>query len=238
MTESEELKRAAAARALERVRPRTVVGLGTGTTIAHFLELLAEAVADGRAEGVRGVPTSEATRTRALELGIPVTTLEEDPHVDVAVDGADEVDPQGRLIKGMGGALLREKIVAHAAGGLVVIVDEGKVVSRLGTRSPLPVEVVPFGWTLHPPAMEALGGRPEVRRDASGEPLRTDNGHYLLDVSFPDGIEDPEAMDAALSRRPGVVETGFFFSLTREVVVSGASGVRILETASMPEGAG
>ena len=231
MTETEDFKRAAAARALEQVRPGSVVGLGTGTTMAHFLELMGEAVAAGRLPGVRGVPTSEATRTRALELGIPVTTLEQDPDLDVAVDGADEVDPQGRLIKGMGGALLREKIVADAAGGIVVIVDEGKLVPRLGTRSPLPVEVVPFGWSRHRAAIEALGGRPELRKDHSGEPARTDNGHLLLDVRFPDGIEDPEHVDEVLSRRPGVVETGLFFSLTREVLVSGSDGVRVLELA-------
>lgn len=229
MSQTEELKRAAAARALEHVRPDTVVGLGTGTTVAHFLELLGDAVAEGRLPGIRGVPTSEATRTRALELGIPVTTLEEDPNLDVAVDGADEVDPFGRLIKGMGGALLREKIVAHAAGGIVVIADEGKLVPRLGTRTPLPVEVVPFGWTLHAAAMESLGGEPRIRRDASGEPVRTDNGHYLMDVRFPEGIEDPERLDAIVSRRPGVVETGFFFHLTREVLVSAPEGVRTLE---------
>lgn len=229
MSETEDFKRAAAARALEHVRPGSAVGLGTGTTVAHFLDLLGEAVAEGRLPGVRGVPTSEATRVRALELGIPVTTLEEDPVLDLAVDGADEVDPQGRLIKGMGGALLREKIVAHAAGGLLVIADEGKLVSRLGTRSPLPVEVVPFGWTLHRAPIEALGGEPVLRKDRSGEPVRTDNGHLLLDVRFPDGIEDPEHVDAVLSRRPGVVETGLFFSLTRQVLVSGSEGVRVLE---------
>ena len=237
MSQAEDLKRRAAARALEQVRPHSVVGLGTGTTMAHFLELMAEAVAQGRLPGVRGVPTSTATRTRALELDIPLTTLEEDPDLDLAVDGADEVDPHGRLIKGMGGALLREKIVAHAAGGLVVIVDEGKLVPRLGTRSPLPVEVVPFGWTLHAREAQALGGRPEVRRDRSGEPVRTDNGHVLLDVTFPDGIEDPEHVDAVLSGRPGVVETGFFFSLTREVLVSGGSGVRSMELTPLRGGA-
>jgi ribose 5-phosphate isomerase A len=152
-------------------------------------------------------------------LGIPLTTLEAHPQVDLTIDGADEVDPQGNLIKGHGGALLWEKIVATASRRLVIVVDPSKRVSRLGSTRALPVEVVAFGWRTHEPAIRALGASPALRRTPSGDPLRTDEGHYILDCTFPGGIPDLHAVEQALKRRPGVVETGLFLGFRPEVIV-------------------
>src|SRR5690606_3972823 len=159
MSDREALKRRAAERALDWVEDGMVLGLGTGSTVRHFLELLGERLRDGALKDVTGVPTSWDTAERATALGIPLVTLEERPRLDLAVDGADEVDPGLDLIKGLGGALLWEKIVAAAAGQLVIIVDDSKLVQRLGEKAPLPVEVVPFGWTTHLSALERLGAR-------------------------------------------------------------------------------
>ena len=156
-------KKAAGIRAAEGVRPGMVLGLGTGSTVAYFLDALGERHAAGELPGIVGVPTSMSTEARAGELGIPLTTLEEAGALDLTVDGADEVDPNFDLIKGLGGALLREKMVAQATRKLVIIVDERKVVDRLGTRSPLPLEVLPFSWRSHLPFLEAMGGQGVLR---------------------------------------------------------------------------
>lgn len=205
------------------------VGLGTGSTARLFLEALAERMEAGELEGIVGVPTSVDTEERARELGIPLSSLEQAERLDLVVDGADEVDPQLRLVKGLGGALLWEKIVASAADRMVVVVDDGKLVDRLGRRAPLPVEVVPFGWSIHVPALLELGARPELRRAPGGEPFLTDGGHYILDCHFADGIGDPEGVEAALLRRPGIVETGLFLGYADVVVVGQEDGVRVLE---------
>ena len=228
MSDREALKRRAAERALDWVEDGMVLGLGTGSTVRHFLELLGERLRDGALKDVTGVPTSWDTAERATALGIPLVTLEERPRLDLAVDGADEVDPGLDLIKGLGGALLWEKIVAAAAGQLVVIVDDSKLVQRLGEKAPLPVEVVPFGWTTHLSALERLGARAVLRVDAAGKPFVTDGGHYILDCRFESGIPDPAALDAALQRRPGVVETGLFLGMADAVVVAGEAGVRVI----------
>lgn len=228
----EELKRAAAVRALGEVRSGMKLGLGTGSTVAHFLDVLAGALREGALHDLVGVPTSEWTATRSRHLGIPLTTLDETPALDLCVDGADEVDPGLDLVKGLGGALLREKMVASASRRFVVMVDEAKLVRRLGTRAPLPVEVVPFAWSVHLGALEGLGGAPVLRRGADGEPYRTDNGNLILDVSFPGGIEDALEMERAIRGRPGVVETGLFLGMASSVVVAAADGVRVLERGS------
>lgn len=224
----EERKRAAAVRAAEWIRDGMVVGLGTGSTVRHLLEVLAERRAAGELRGVVGVPTSEDTTTRATALGIPLRTLAECPEVDLTIDGADEVDPRLRLIKGLGGALLREKIVAAASRELVVVVDDTKHVERLGTRAPLPVEVDPFGAPLQPAFLRSLGAEPELRRAAGGEPYHTDGGNLIFDCRFAGGISDPEALDAALDRRVGVFESGLFLGMASAVVVAGEEGVRVL----------
>jgi len=221
-------KEAAGIRAAEGIQPGMVLGLGTGSTVAYFLEALGKRFAGGELPGIVGVPTSFSTESRALELGIPLTSLEEAGTLDVTVDGADEVAPNFDLIKGLGGALLREKMVAQATRHLVIVVDEGKVVPRLGTRSPLPVEVLPFGWRSHLPFLEQLGARAELREGPEGRPSPTDNGNLILDCHFPGGIPDPVAVDTALAARAGVLESGLFLGMAEEVLVGGLEGVRTL----------
>lgn len=228
MNEQERLKRQAAERAVEFVESGMVIGLGTGSTARHVLELLSERLRAGELRNLVGVPTSRATERHALELGFPLATLDEEPRIDLTLDGADEVDPELRLIKGLGGALLWEKIVASASERVVIVVDEGKLVEELGAKAPLPVEVVPFGWTTHLGYLDLLGARATLRRNAAGEPFVTDGGHYLLDCQFEDGILEPERVERELRQRVGVVETGLFLDLADNVVVGGPNGIRVL----------
>ena len=225
---AEGLKREAAARAVQLVESGMRLGLGTGSTISHFLDLLAERLGNGEVEGVSGVPTSLRTADRSRDLGIPIFELHELAPLDLAVDGADEIDPDLNVVKGLGGALLREKMVAAQARHFVVIADESKLVGRLGERAPLPVEVVPFAWRVHLMALTELGARPVLRVDDSEAPLETDNGNYILDCHFDGGIDEPAALDEALLRRPGIVETGLFMGMTSEAFVATATGVRHL----------
>lgn len=226
---AESLKRRAAERAAEWIRDGMTVGLGTGSTVRHLLDHLAERRAVGEWGSIVGVPTSEQTAARARELGIPLRTLDEAPGVDLTIDGADEVDPELRLIKGLGGALLREKIVAVASRRLVIIVDESKVVAKLGTRSPLPVEVDPFGAAIQLPFLRSLGADPTLRPGPGGDPFVTDGGNLILDCRFPGGIDDPEELEARLDGRVGVMENGLFLGLASAVVVAGSGGVRVME---------
>ncbi len=226
---AESLKRRAAERAAEWIRDGMTVGLGTGSTVRHLLDHIAERRAAGEWGSIAGVPTSEQTAARARELGIPLRTLDEAPEVDLTIDGADEVDAELRLIKGLGGALLREKVVATASRRLVIIVDESKMVAKLGTRSPLPVEVDPFGAAIQPPFLRSLGAEPALRPGADGAPLVTDGGNLIFDCRFPEGISDPEGLEARLDGRVGVMENGLFLGLASAVVVAGADGVRTVE---------
>lgn len=228
MADTEALKRRAAARALEEVTDGMILGLGTGSTVAHFLQLLGEALEQGTITGVVGVPSSIRTGREARGLGIPLSTLAEQPVLDLTVDGADEVTPDLDLIKGMGGALLREKIVAQASRRFVIIGDEGKAVTRMGTVSPLPVEVVDWGWSGHVAYLEALGAEVSVRRSDDGFPLKSDNGNLILHCRFPDGIDDPRLLDQELHARAGVVETGLFLGMADEAILAGAEGARVL----------
>ncbi len=216
-----EAKRAAALKAVAMVRSGMALGLGTGSTARVAVEEIGRRLQSGQLKSIVGVPTSVATREQATALGIPLTTLEEHPVLDLTIDGADEVDPQGNLIKGHGDALLWEKIVAAASKKLVIVVDAGKLVKRLGVTRALPVEVVRFGWKTHEAAIRELGAEPTLKRNAAGEPIRTDEGHYIIHCKFPDGIGDAEAVDRALKRRPGVVETGLFLGFHPEVIVGG-----------------
>ena len=225
------LKRAAAARAIEFVRPGMRVGLGTGSTAAHFVALLAERVRAGL--DIIAVPTSEATRAQAARLGIVLTTLDETPELDLTVDGADEIAPDLTLIKGGGGALLREKIVATASARMVVIADESKWVSVLG-RFPLPVEIAPFGATVTQRMVEAaVSGEGDavpapLRLDQNGHAFVTDGGHWLLDAQLR-RIADPRALASKLSAIPGVMEHGLFIGLAQAAIVAGPDGVRLIE---------
>jgi ribose 5-phosphate isomerase A len=224
-------KRAAAARALDFVRPGMRLGLGTGSTARPFVELLAERVRAGL--NVVAVPTSEETRAQAERLGVPLTTLDEMPVLDMTVDGADEIAPDLTLIKGGGGALLREKIVASASARMVVIADESKWVPVLG-RFPLPIEVVPFGFAVTHRAVEAAcaaAGSPgpaRLRRGKDGHAFVTDGGHWILDAAL-QLIPDPAALAQRLSAIAGVVEHGLFVGLAQTAVLAGDAGVRVVE---------
>ena len=213
-------KQAAAERALELVKPGTIIGLGTGSTARYFIEALARKVRNGLK--IQAVVTSVESRTQAETGGIPITERV-DGSLDLAVDGADEIDPAVNCVKGRGGALLREKIVAHASRRFVLIADESKLVGRLG-RGPVPLEVLPFLWEATSRSIESLGGRPELRM-AAGEPFKTDNGNLVLDTSF--GAVDA-ALGVALHAIPGVIEHGLFFGMARAAIVGSAAGIRIL----------
>jgi ribose 5-phosphate isomerase A len=227
---ADELKRQAAARALELVRPGMRLGLGTGSTAKHFVDLLGRRVAEGL--DVVCVATSEATQAQAVALNIPMSTLDETPALDLTVDGADEIDPQLRLIKGGGAALLREKIVAAASARMIVIADDGKLVQRLG-RFPLPIEVVPFGLEATrravAAAVEASGsaGELRLRQRPDGGTLVTDGGHFILDAHL-GAIERPELLAQALNMVPGVVEHGLFIGLAAGAILAGADGLKLL----------
>jgi ribose 5-phosphate isomerase A len=227
---SEELKRKAAEKAAEWVRDGMTLGLGTGSTVRHLLDVIAERRAAGEWRGIVGVPTSVDTETRARALGIPLATLAERPAMDLTIDGADEVDPQLRLIKGLGGALLREKIVAAASAQLVIVADDSKVVERLGTKAPLPVEVDPFGEPIQPAFLRTLGCEP-TQRTRDGKAFATDGGNHVLDCRFPGGIGDPEALEHSLAMRPGIVESGLFLGMATAAVIAGADGVRVMRRA-------
>lgn len=225
---AEALKRKAAERAAEWIRDGMTLGLGTGSTVRHLLDVIAEQRARGEWQGVVGVPTSVDTERRATALGIPLATLLERPRMDLTIDGADEVDPELRLIKGLGGALLREKIVAAVSDRLVIVADESKVVDRLGTKAPLPVEVDLFGEAVQPAFLCALGCEP-VLRMKDGAPLVTDGGNRVFDCRFADGIADPEALERTLALRPGIVECGLFLGMASAAVIAGAEGVRVMQ---------
>ena len=206
------------------------LGLGTGSTARHFVDLLGERVGQGL--DVIGVPTSEKTRAQAESLGVCVTTLEETPELDLAIDGADEVDPALRLIKGGGGALLREKIVAAASRRLIIIADQSKLVDKLGAFA-LPIEVVPFGLAatrrhIVKAAAEChCRGEIRLRLKAANEPFVTDGGHNILDCAF-GAIDDPVALATALQAIPGVVDHGLFIGLAKAAILAGPQGLKIL----------
>jgi ribose 5-phosphate isomerase A len=229
--EVEAQKRAAAARAVELVRPGMRLGLGTGSTAKHFVDLLAERVRGGL--NVVAVPTSEATRAQAERLGIALTTLDETPELDLTIDGADEIAPDLTLIKGGGGALLREKIVAAASAKMLVIADQSKWVTMLG-RFPLPIEIAPFGAAATRRAVEAATaaagcpGAATLRKAANGHAFVTDGGHWLLDAQL-QRILDPKTLAARLSAVPGVMEHGLFIGLAGAAIVAGPDGVRLIE---------
>lgn len=222
------LKRQAAERAVEFVENGMILGLGTGSTARHVLEVLAERLRAGALRDVVGVPTSRATAEHARALGVPLVSLDEEPRIDLTIDGADEVSPDLALIKGLGGALLWEKIVASASERVVIVADEGKLVDELGRKAPLPVEVVPFGWTTHLGYLDLLGAEAVLRRTAAGEPFVTDGGHYLLDCRFEGGIPEPDRIERELRQRVGIVETGLFLDLADVVVVGSPEGARIM----------
>lgn len=226
---AEQLKRQAAERAVALVEDGMKLGLGTGSTARHVLQVIAERRKRGELADIAGVPTSRATEDLARELGIPLTTLDKNPTLDLAIDGADEVDPDLNLIKGLGGALLWEKIVASAARRFVIVCDESKLVQRLGQKAPLPVEVVPFAYQIHVPFLEALGAKPKLREKDGGMPFVSDGGHYIIDCAFPEGVRDAWGLENALNHRAGIVETGLFLEMAEMVIVAAEDGINVLE---------
>ena len=216
-------KKAAARRSVDFVSDGQVVGLGTGSTAAYAVRFLAERVAAGLK--IRGIPTSSATRDLASQLGIPLTTFGEHPDIDITIDGADEVSPALDLIKGGGGALLREKIVASASRKVIIIADSAKEVPVLGSF-PLAVEVIPFAEELIAGRIASLGASVILRKDRAGKPFITDEGHHILDCSF-GRIPDPAGLAGRLDAMPGVVEHGLFIGLADVVLIG--KGAEVVE---------
>ncbi len=229
--DTEGLKRRAAESALAYVRSGMVLGLGTGSTVVHLLDLLGEALRSGALTDIVGVPTSIQTEVRARQVGIELIGLSDRTSVDLTIDGADEVSPELDLIKGMGGALLREKMVAQASERVVIIADSSKTVQRLGTVSPLPVEVIPWGLDTHARFMRSWGAEVSVRASEDGRPVESDNGNFLLDCRFPDGIHDPRGLENALCGRAGIVESGLFLGIADEALIASVDGVETLTRA-------
>lgn len=221
--DTEALKKLAAEAALHYVKDGFVVGLGTGSTVRHLLAALEQRVRAGLK--ITGVPTSEETADLARKAGIPLLSDDDLWPIDVAIDGADQVDPQLNLIKGGGGALLREKIVAAHARQVIIMVDESKRVPVLGKTFALPIEVLPFGWSNTAQAIEQLGGK-AVRRERNGHAFRTASGHFIVDLHMP-RIEDPAELEARLNRIPGVIECGLFIGRTDVLIVGTSSGVEV-----------
>lgn len=228
MMDQETLKHEAAAQALAYVADGMAVGLGTGTTAQHMITLLGQRIAAGLR--VRTVATSERSADQARALGIEVVTLDDLPRLDVTIDGADEIDLSTfGVIKGRGGALLREKIVARASNLLIIVADETKVVPRLGVQMPVPVEVVPFGWRQTAQALVGLGVTPSLRWTAHHDmPYLTDGGHYILDCTC-EPLAAPAALEQAIKAITGVVESGLFLGLVGRIIVAGAAGVQVYE---------
>jgi ribose 5-phosphate isomerase A len=221
-------KQAAAEQGASLVKSGMVLGLGSGTTSALMVQAIGRKLREGSLVNVIGVPSSSAIATVAKESGVPLSTLDAHPVLDLNLDGADEVDPNLDLIKGLGGALLWEKIVATASRQVVILVDDSKLVSRLGTKAPLPVEVVPFGWKTHLAFVASLGGMPTLRTEPDGRPFVTDEGNYILHCRFEGGIADPKELEARLLARAGVVGTGLFIGIAHQLIVGKADGVEVL----------
>ncbi|MHB1318413.1 MAG: ribose-5-phosphate isomerase RpiA [Anaerolineae bacterium] len=222
----DDMKRRVGERAAAMVTSGTVVGLGSGSTARYATLHIAERLRTGELSDILGIPTSEDTAALAVAGGIPLTTLDEHGTIDMTIDGADEVDPEWNVIKGLGGALLREKVVAYATR-FEVMVDESKLVSRLGQKGPVPVEVLQFGWRNTQRGLEQTGARPVLRMHGE-RPFVTDEGNWILDCHYAP-IAEPAALAQQIKRIPGVVEHGLFLGMVHSVIVASADGVRVLE---------
>jgi ribose 5-phosphate isomerase A len=226
MDEQHQLKQRAADAAVALVTDGMILGLGTGSTAKLAVDTIGKRVADGLR--IIGIPTSEFTGEQARSLGIPISTLDDHPEIDLTIDGADEVELGTlNLIKGRGGALLREKIVASASKQLVIIVDESKLVQKLGSHFAVPVEVVPFGWDSAARKLAELGAKVTLRAGSDGKPFVTDGGHYIVDCAF-GPIASPSKLEQELNSIVGVVEHGLFLGMATRVIVAGQDGIRVL----------
>ncbi|HDG64193.1 MAG TPA: ribose-5-phosphate isomerase RpiA [Thermococcus sp.] len=225
----EELKRMVAKEALNYIDDDMIIGLGTGSTTAYFIQMLGKKLMTGELEDVYGIPTSHQSRLLALESGVPVVSLDEVDAIDLAIDGADEVDPHLNLIKGRGAALTMEKIIEYRAGAFIVLVDESKLVEYLGQKMPVPIEVIPAAWRAIKEELEVFNATAELRMGVKKDgPVITDNGNFILDAKF-ERIEDPLDMEIELNNIPGVVENGIFADIADIVLVGTREGVRKLE---------
>lgn len=221
------LKELAAAQALSYVTSDQVLGIGSGSTVNFFIRLLSDKLQHGEIHNIQVVPASNASAERMTQAGIPLTSLQDHPELDLAVDGADEIDLQLNLIKGMGCALLREKIVLTYARRVVIIADASKQVERLG-RGPLPVEVLPFEAATHVNWLNSISTRAEIRRNIDGQPVVTDNGNLIAFCWFSDGISDPVSLAARLDAQPGIQGHGLFLGMANECLIAGSTGVHSL----------
>ncbi len=224
----DELKQKAAHRAVESIESGMIVGLGTGSTTSFAVIRIAERIKSGVLKDIVGIPTSIRTEKLARDRNIPLTTLDEQPEIDVTIDGADEVDPELNLIKGGGGALLREKVVAQASRKNIIIIDESKLSECLGTHWALPVEVIPFAAQTESNFLQSLGATVSLRSDENGQPYTTDQENFILDANF-GKMSDLAALSAKLNERAGIIEHGLFLGLASEVIVAAEDDIRHLQ---------
>jgi ribose 5-phosphate isomerase A len=231
--QAQQLKKRAAERAVDYVTSGMIVGLGHGTTAAFAVQHIARLLKNGELNDILGIPCSLRVAEDSQRLGIPLTTLEEYPIIDVTIDGADEVDQKLDLIKGGGGALLREKIVAQASRREIIVIDESKLSPSLGTQRPVPVEVVPFGLKSQAHFLESLGARVSIRQTSHGDRFMTDHGNLIVDCEF-GPLTDPVNLASKLENRAGIVEHGLFLGLATELIVANAKGVRHLTRDKQP----
>lgn len=222
----EELKKIAAAAAVDEIQSGMVVGLGTGSTAAPMVDELGRRLQTGQLKHIIGIPTSEKTAQQARLLQIPLATLDERPQIDLTIDGADEIDPQVDLIKGLGGSLLREKIVAASSARMIIIADQRKIVQRLGSRAPLPVEVIPFAERPVTDFLRSLGSRP-VKRRVEGELFITDEGNIILDCYFEE-MPEPYRLSQTIIAQPGIVEHGLFLGMASLAIIATDDGLKTL----------
>jgi len=222
------LKRQAAEQAVNFVQPGMIVGLGTGSTAIFATRRIGDLLRTGELTDITAIATSRNTDAEARQLNIPMMDDTMPQSVDVTIDGADEIDPFFQLIKGGGGALLREKIVAQASARVIIVADESKLSDRLGTHFPLPVEVLRFAWRSQAEFLESLGARTSIRKNSNGTTFLTDSGNLIIDCNFP-GIPDPRALSLKLGNRAGIVEHGLFIGLATDVIVAGTDGTRHLQ---------
>ncbi|MCP4537356.1 MAG: ribose-5-phosphate isomerase RpiA [Chloroflexi bacterium] len=223
-----QFKQQAAERAVEFAESGMVMGLGHGSTTIFALRRIAELLDTGKLENIVGVPCSLHVRDQAQKLGIPLSTLDEHPVIDLTIDGADEVDPHLNLIKGGGGALLREKIVAQASRREIIVVDESKLSPALGTHWAVPVEIIPFGQRPQEEYLKSLGARPVLRQGSDGTLFQTDQGNLILDCDF-GPISEPVQLATQLNQRAGIVEHGLFLGLATDVIIASERGIRHLK---------
>lgn len=224
-------KQMAAEQAVDFIESGMVIGLGSGSTALFALDDIAKRLDAGKITDIVGIPCSRFIQREAVRLGVPLTTLDDHPTIDLTIDGADEVDPQLNLIKGGGGALLWEKIIAQVSRREIIIVDERKLSPMLGTLWAVPIEVVPLGWHTHVDYLETLGAEVERRSGENGTAYRTDEGNFILDCRF-GPIDDLHLLHQRLKQRAGIVEHGIFLDLATDVIVAGADGVRHIQASS------